>query len=39
MERLTVLECTKCGKAKELGESLLTKTGDWICYGIYKVQY
>jgi predicted nucleic acid-binding Zn-ribbon protein len=31
MPRLTVLKCTKCGKCKELGESLLKKKGDRIC--------
>ena len=31
MPRLTVLKCTKCGKGKELRESLLKKQGDWAC--------
>ena len=29
MPRLTFLRCTKCGKLKENGESLLKKKGDW----------
>ena len=31
MPRLSVLKSTKCGEAKEKGESLLKKVGDWDC--------